>query len=89
MNNNARFDITAPLIAKSRMARIETSINDIADEEKGDFGEKYPGYSWHHVIEDIESETLGEASDRLKKIEVTVSLNDDEFVYGIRAYRLQ
>lgn len=90
LNNNARFDITAPLLARSRMARIETLLDDIPKEEKGDFGEKYPGYSWHHLIEDMESETLGEeVSGRLKKIEVVVSLNEDEFVYRIRAYRLQ
>jgi general secretion pathway protein I len=89
MNNNARFDINAPLLARSRMARIETSLEDIPEEEKGDFGENYPGYSWHHIIEDVESENLGEASNRLKKIEVIVSLNDDEYVYRINAYRMQ
>ena len=71
------------------MAQIETSLEDIPEEEKGDFGEEYPGYSWHHNIEDIESETLGEISSRLKKIEVIVSLNDDEYIYSIKAYRLQ
>ena len=90
LNNNARFDITAPLLARSRMARIENMLDDIPKEERGDFGEKYPGYSWHHLIEDVESETLGEEiSGRLKKVEVVVSLNEDEFTYRIRAYRLQ
>ena len=90
LNNNARFDIAAPLLARSRMARIETMLDDIPNEEKGDFGEKYPGYSWHHLIEDVESDTLGEEiSGRLKKIDVVVSLNEDEFTYRIRAYRLQ
>jgi len=89
LNNNARFDITAPLLAQSRMAQIETSLGDVSTEENGDFGEKYPGYSWHHTIEDMESETLGEVSERLKKIEVVVSFNEDEFIYRTRAYRLQ
>ena len=89
LNNNARFDISAPLLARSRMARIETMLHDVPQEENGDFGEKYPGYTWRHTIEDIESDTLGEAAGRLKKIEVVVSLNEDEFVYRIRAYRLQ
>ena len=89
LNNNARFDITAPLLARSRMAQIEISLKDISTEESGDFGENYPGYSWHHNIEDIESETLGEESSRLKRIEVMVSLNNDEYVYRIGAYRLQ
>jgi len=89
MNNNARFDITAPLLARSRMTQIETAFEDIPSEERGDFGEVFPGYSWHHVIEDIESETLGEMSSRLKRIEVMVALNDDEYVYHLSTYRLQ
>ena len=89
MNNNARFDITAPLLARSRMMQIEIASEDILLEERGDFGEAFPGYSWHHIIKDIESETLGEMSSRLKRIEVMVALNDDEYVYRLSTYRLQ
>jgi len=89
MNNNARFDITAPLLARSRMMQIEIASEDIPLEERGDFGEAFPGYSWHHIIKDIESETLGEMSSRLKRIEVMVALNDDEYVYRLSTYRLQ
>ena len=89
MNNNARFDITAPLLARSRMMQVETAFEDISSEERGDFGEAFPGYSWHHIIEDIESETLGEMSSRLKRIEVKVTLNDNEYVYNLNTYRLQ
>ena len=49
----------------------------------------FPGYSWQYSIEEVESEALGEMSNRLKKIEVVVALNDDEYVYNLSTYRLR
>jgi hypothetical protein len=39
-------------------------------------------------MEDVSSEALGEIGSDLKKIDLTVSFNDNEYVYNIRTYRL-
>lgn len=89
LNNHARFDVTAPLLAKSRMMQLEVSSgDDISREEKGDFGEAFPGYRWHYVITDVESDMLGDMSDRLKRIELAVTLNDGEYEYRLDTYRM-
>ena len=46
--------------------------------DSGDFGDKFPGYGWSVSTEDVSSETLGEAAEDLKRIDVTVTLNENE-----------
>ncbi len=83
MSSAARFYATAPLLAQGRLSALEAD----ALSDSGDFGEHFPGYTWELAIEDIESEVLGEAAEDLKRIEVTVSLNND-YVYKVKTYRL-
>ena len=83
-----RFYTQAPLLAQSKMAQLEASPAGSFSGESGDFGEKFPGYSWSVATEDVSSEILGEIASDLKRIDVTVSLNENEYVYSIRSYRL-
>ena len=90
MNNTARFYTTAPLLAQTRIAILETSDDISEGSESGDFGDDFPGYTWTVTIEQIEdeSEVLGSTAQDLKKIDVMVDYNDGEFSYGFRTYRL-
>ena len=83
-----RFYTQAPLLAQSKMAQLEASPAGSFSGESGDFGEKFPGYSWSVATEDVPSEILGEIASDLKRIDVTVTLNENEYVYSIRSYRL-
>ncbi len=85
MSTNARFYTTAPLLAQKKMAEIELRSNEQTD-GSGDFGDEFPGYKWRVSIDDVESEALGDAAEDLKKIDVTVSFNDDELTYSFRTY---
>ena len=86
MNNAASFHTRAPLLAQKKIAEIKSrTLNDIADDEGG-FGEDFPDYHWQMTVEDVESELLGDAARRLKKIDVTVSHGQDEVGYQIRTY---
>jgi len=86
MNNAASFHTRAPLLAQKKIAEIKSrTLNDIADDEGG-FGEDFPDYHWQLTVEDVESELLGGAARRLKKIDVTVSHGQDEVGYQIRTY---
>jgi general secretion pathway protein I len=87
MNYAARFYVTAPLLAQLKIAEVEIeNLGELAD-NSGDFGDEFPGYRWNVVIEDIESELLGNIAKNLKKIDVNVSFNTDEFTYSLRTYR--
>ena len=89
MNTAARFYTQAPMLAQSKMVEVETLSASVFPEDSGDFGEQFPGYGWKASITDVASEVLGEVAEDLKRIDVTVSLHEDQFVYTLRAYRFQ
>jgi len=86
MTTANRFYTQAPLLAQSKMSQLEAASSDLVSGDSGDFGDKFPGYVWSVVTEDVSSEALGESAEDLKRIDVTVSLN--EFEYTVRLYRL-
>lgn len=87
LNLATRFYSTAPLLAQNKIAELEaTSLNDQIS-ESGNFGDDFPNYSWSVSMDNIESEILGAVSESLKKIEVTISYNNDELIYSFRTYK--
>ncbi len=89
MNAAARFYTLAPLLAQNKIAELETFSSDGFPEDSGDFGEQYPGYSWRTSLSDVSSEVLGEVADDLKRVDLIISYNDDQFSHNIRTYRFQ
>ena len=88
MTTANRFYTQAPLLAQSKMAQLEAISSDVVSGDSGDFGDKFPGYGWSVSTEEVSSETLGEAAENLKRIDVTVTLNENEYEYTIRLYRM-
>ena len=88
MSGSARFYTNAPLLAQRTMSELETKPDEFQGNSSGDYGEEFPGYTWNVQVEDVESEELGEAAEDLKRIDVSVTLNDGEFNYSFRTYRL-
>lgn len=87
MNNEVRFYVTAPMLAQIKMAEIKSeSLEDIGD-DSGDYGDEFPDYRWNIVIDDVESTALGNIAKNLKKIDLLISFNNDEFTYNLRAYK--
>lgn len=87
MNAAARFYTQAPLLAQSKLAELETASADKIAGDSGDFGENFPGYRYTVSTEEIASEALGEVANDLKKIDITVAYNENEYVYRLRTYR--
>jgi general secretion pathway protein I len=83
-----RFYTQAPLLAQSKMAQLEAISSDVVSGDSGDFGDKFPGYAWSVSTEEVSSEALGETAGDLNRIDVTVTLNQNEYEYTIRLYRL-
>ena len=89
MNYEARFYATAPLLAQFKMTEQETKSLEDLTSDSGNFGDDFPGYSWSMAVDDVESEALGDTAKDLKKIDVVIFLNNDEFTYNLRTYRFQ
>lgn len=88
MNSFVKFDTIAPMLAQKKMAEIEKDVLKDSTGDSGEFGDKYPGFTWLVSVEGIESEALGEVAGDVRKIDITVSFNNDEFIYNLRTYRL-
>lgn len=87
MNTAARFYTLAPMLAQGKMAELEVLSSGAFAQDSGDFGQQFPGYSWTASTADVSSEILGEVADDLKQIDVSVSLNENQFVFGLRSYK--
>ena len=87
MNTAARFYTQAPMLAQSKLAQLEGDSSGLVAGDSGDFGDKFPGYTWSLSTDEVSSEALGEIGADLKRIDITVSFNSDEYVYDIRTYR--
>ena len=87
MNYDARFYTTAPFLAQLKLTGLDNETIKELPDDSGDFGDEYPGYSWTLEIRDVESETLGNVSENLKKIDITILLDNNRLSYDVRTYR--
>jgi len=85
MNHLLSFNITAPFLAQKKMAEQTSMPGKELGDDAGNFGEEFPGYTWAVFVEDVTSEVL--ETEDLKKIDVRVSINTDEYTYFLRRYR--
>jgi len=85
MNYLLSFNTTAPFLAQKIITQQTSMPGAELGDNTGDFGEKFPGYTWAVTIEDLAPEVL--ETDELKKIDVRVFLNGDEQTYFLRRYR--
>jgi len=88
MNTANRFYTLAPMLARSKLAQLQTGSSEIIAGDSGDFGEKFPGYSWNVSTEEAAIAALGEVANDFKRIDLSVSFNGNEYVYNVRTYRL-
>ncbi len=86
MTAATRFYTQAPLLAAGKLAQMEVNASEIIDGMSGDFGEAFAGYRYSVSTSDATVEALGETGRDLKRIDITVSYNDDEYVYSLRTY---
>jgi general secretion pathway protein I len=86
MTTASRFYTLAPMLAQGKMSQLQAKPAEIINGESGDFGERFPGYSWSVATEGVSSELLGETAEDLKRIDLSVFLNENEYAYSIRSY---
>ena len=81
----ARFYTVAPLLAQEKLAEMNAGIISINYEDSGTF-EDYPGFSWQARILDVTSEALKKAVSDMKQVDITISGQDDNRQFSLRAY---
>ena len=86
MTAASRFYTEAPMLAQSKLSQLEANASELIAGNSGDFGEQFPGYTWRISTEEVSSEVLGETAGDLKRIDLTVSLNENEYEYSVRTY---
>ena len=74
------------MLAQSKLSQLEANASELIAGNSGDFGEQFPGYTWRISTEEVSSEVLGETAGDLKRIDLTVSLNENEYEYSVRTY---
>jgi general secretion pathway protein I len=85
MNHQLSFNTTAPFLAQKKMAEQTSMPGEEMIDDTGDFGEELRGYTWTVTIEDVIPVAL--ETEDLKRIDVRVSMNTDEYTYFLRRYR--
>ena len=84
----AKFNISAPLLAQSKMAEMELEDPDDLTSDAGDFREDFPDYRWDVKVSDVTLVEPEQGSDYLKQIDLTISWGDDgPYEYSLRLYR--
>ena len=86
MSHSSRFNTVAPFLCQQKMAEMEQEDLNKPFDDSGDFGESYPGFSFHVSVERIESEALDEPF-TLSRIDVTVTDETSGMAHQVRAYR--
>jgi len=87
MSAEKHFLILAPLLGTGKLAQLETAALEGDADEAGDFGEGYPGYRWRLSMEPVDSELFSDANSSLVQVKMTVSYQQDTFIYHLQTYR--
>lgn len=85
MSGSVRFYATAPMLAQSKLAELESKSTELLSDDSGGFGDDFPGYSWEIGVSDVTSEILEDTANDLKQIDLAVSF--EGILYRLRTYR--
>lgn len=87
MDARGRFDSLAVMLARQKLAEMETIDPTELIGGSGDFGSDYPGYTWKLETEEVVSDLMRDDGPVLRKIRLTIALNDDESLFQLTTYR--
>ncbi len=87
MGVDAQFFTVAPQLAQQALANTMLELSQDTFGDSGDFGDEFPGYTWRVDIEEVENEYLETVAESLKRIDVTVTL-EDQLSYEFRTYKM-
>lgn len=87
MDERGRFDTVAALLARQKLADMDTTNLADLTGDSGDFGDTHPGYTWQIKSETVSSDLLREDGPTLKRITVTISFGEESSIFNLTTYR--
>jgi general secretion pathway protein I len=87
MGADASFYAAAPLLAREKIAQIESEGIEQPRSDSGDFGDEFPRYRWESDVTETESAEFETAAERLRRIEVRILDTEDRRSFTLQTYR--
>lgn len=87
----ANFNIIASMLASGKLAELQ-GVNDAPNNDEGDFGEEFQGYTWkvetdNATFDGVDSlENFAKLENPLRKVDVTVLWTGTKFNYTLTYY---
>ena len=84
----AHFNVVAPMLASGKLAELKADTS-APNNDDGDFGDDYPGYTWEIETENAifdSPDALGNLEKPLQKVELTISWNETRYNYILTYY---
>lgn len=84
----AHFNVVAPMLASGKLAELQADTS-APNNDDGDFGDDYPGYTWELETENAifdSPDVLANLEKPLQKVELTVSWNETRYSYTLTYY---
>lgn len=84
----AQFNIVAPMLASLKLAEVERGVVAMENDD-GDFGPDFPGYSWKMAVQVAAFENhqdLAAMKRPLQRVELTVRWSTTPYSYALTYY---
>ncbi len=84
----AQFNVVAPMLASLKLAEVERGVVAMENDD-GDFGEDFPGYSWKMAVQIAAFENhqdLAGMKKPLQRVELTVRWSTTPYSYVLTYY---
>jgi general secretion pathway protein I len=84
----SRFEITASMLARQKLAEIQTADFEELTAAEGDFEDNFADFHWQTEVSDLTEDETGitGADEMLKVVDLAVSRGiDDDMVYRVRS----
>ncbi len=84
----AQFNVVAPMLASLKLAEVERGVVAMENDD-GDFGEDFPGYSWKMAVQIAAFENhqdLAGMKRPLQRVELTVRWGTTPYSYALTYY---
>lgn len=88
LQDEAKFNTTAALLAQKKISEIEAKNRDDFMSDSGDFGDDFPNYFWEIKIQDVSFPEAEEFTKYLKQIDLNIYRGEKKrYQYAIRLFR--
>ncbi len=82
-----RFYTEAPLLAETRLAEL-ASTRTPPEPSSGTFADNFSGYTYQLTVETAECGLPDAVAERFKKMEMVITLTEDQWAYTLTTYRM-